>query len=53
MKDSSIGVFATLIFIIFSCLRLALFNVLHEKSKNSEVERIDFFTGIPTPAGQY
>ena len=50
-ENSSIGVFATLIFIIFSCLRLALFNVLHEKSKNSEVERMDFFIGIPTPAG--
>ena len=50
-EDSNIGVFATLIFIIFSCLRLALFNVLHEKSKKAEVERIEFFTGIPTPAG--
>jgi CDP-diacylglycerol---serine O-phosphatidyltransferase len=50
-ENSNIGVFATLIFIIFSCLRLALFNVLHEKSKNSEVERMDFFIGIPTPAG--
>ena len=50
-EDSNIGVFATLIFIIFSCLRLALFNVLHENSKNTEIERIDFFIGIPTPAG--
>ena len=45
-EDSNIGVFATLIFIIFSCLRLALFNVLHENSKNTEIERIDFFIGI-------
>ena len=50
-EDSNIGVFATLIFIIFSCLRLALFNVLHEKSKHDEFKSIDFFTGIPTPAG--
>ena len=50
-EESNIGVFATLIFIIFSCLRLALFNVLHENSKNTEIERIDFFIGIPTPAG--
>ena len=50
-NQNSIGAFATLIFIVFSCLRLALFNVLHEKSKNNEVQRIDFFTGIPTPAG--
>ena len=50
-EESNIGVFATLIFIIFSCLRLALFNVLYENSKNTEIERIDFFIGIPTPAG--
>jgi CDP-diacylglycerol--serine O-phosphatidyltransferase len=24
---------------------------LHEKSKHNEIQRIDFFTGIPTPAG--
>ena len=50
-NQNSIGAFAALIFIVFSCLRLALFNVLHEKSKNNEAQRIDFFTGIPTPAG--
>ena len=50
-ENSNIGVFATLIFIIFSCIRLALFNVLHEKSKYDETQEIDFFTGIPTPAG--
>ena len=50
-ENSSIGVFATLMFIIFSCLRIALFNVLHEKSKHNEIEKIDYFTGIPTPAG--
>jgi CDP-diacylglycerol--serine O-phosphatidyltransferase len=50
-NQNSIGAFAALIFIIFSCLRLALFNVLHEKSKNNEAQRVDFFTGIPTPAG--
>ena len=50
-NQNSIGAFAALIFIIFSCLRLALFNVLHEKSKNNEAQRLDFFTGIPTPAG--
>ena len=50
-ENSNIGAFANLIFIIASCLRLALFNVLHEKSKYFEIQRIDFFTGIPTPAG--
>ena len=49
--QNSIGAFAALVFIVFSCLRLALFNVLHEKSKTNEVPRLDFFTGIPTPAG--
>ena len=50
-NQNSIGAFAALIFIVFSCLRLAPFNVLHEKSKNNEAQSIDFFTGIPTPAG--
>ena len=50
-NQNSIGAFAALIFIVFSCLRLALFNVLHEKSKNNEAQSTDFFTGIPTPAG--
>ena len=49
--QNSIGAFAALVVIVFSCLRLALFNVLHEKSKTNEVQRLDFFTGIPTPAG--
>ena len=49
--QNSIGAFAALIFIVFSCLRLALFNVLHEKSKTNDAQRLDFFTGIPTPAG--
>jgi CDP-diacylglycerol--serine O-phosphatidyltransferase len=49
--QNSIGAFAALVFIVFSCLRLALFNVLYEKSKTNEVQRLDFFTGIPTPAG--
>jgi len=50
-NQHSMGAFAALVFIIFSCLRLALFNVLHERSKSNEEQRIDFFTGIPTPAG--
>jgi CDP-diacylglycerol--serine O-phosphatidyltransferase len=49
--QNSIGAFAALVFIVFSCLRLALFNVLHDKSKTNEVQRLDFFIGIPTPAG--
>ena len=49
--QNSIGAFAALVFIVFSCLRLALFNVLHEKSKTNGGQRLDFFTGIPTPAG--
>jgi CDP-diacylglycerol--serine O-phosphatidyltransferase len=50
-NQNSIGAFAALIFIIFSCLRLALFNVLQERSKNNETQIMNFFTGIPTPAG--
>ena len=50
-NQNSMGAFAALVFIIFSCLRLALFNVLHERSKSNEAQRMDFFTGIPTPAG--
>ena len=50
-QDNNLGAFATLIFIIFSCLRLALFNVLHERTKNNEGIELNFFTGIPTPAG--
>ena len=49
-QASGLGAFAALIYIIFSCLRLALFNVLQEKSKTENIE-VSFFTGIPTPAG--
>ena len=49
--ESSIGTFACLVFIIFSCLRLALYNVRLELSKSSEEEPESFFTGIPTPVG--
>ncbi|MDA7828478.1 phosphatidylcholine/phosphatidylserine synthase [Gammaproteobacteria bacterium] len=49
--ESSIGTFACLVFIIFSCLRLALYNVRLELSKSSEEELESFFTGIPTPVG--
>jgi CDP-diacylglycerol--serine O-phosphatidyltransferase len=50
-QESSIGTFACLIFIIFSCLRLALYNIRLESSKNLEEEPERFFTGIPTPVG--
>ncbi len=50
-QESGIGALAALIFIIFSCLRLALFNVLNETLKRTEVQKHDFFIGIPTPAG--
>lgn len=50
-QESGIGTFACLIFIIFSCLRLALYNVRLELSKASEEEFGSFFTGIPTPVG--
>ena len=50
-QDSGIGAFACLIFIIFSCLRLALFNVRLEASKNTDGAPEHFFTGIPTPVG--
>jgi len=47
-QESSIGAFACLIFIIFSCLRLALFNI-----NNSDLApKLNiFFKGVPTPAG--
>jgi CDP-diacylglycerol--serine O-phosphatidyltransferase len=50
-QDSSIGAFAALAFIIFSCLRLALYNVRLEESKASEEDQEHFFSGIPTPLG--
>tara|TARA_B000000475_G_scaffold239635_1_gene209382 strand:- start:230 stop:955 length:726 start_codon:yes stop_codon:yes gene_type:complete len=50
-QDSSIGAFAALAFIIFSCLRLALYNVRLEESKASEEDQEHFFSGIPTPVG--
>ena len=50
-QDSGIGAFACLVFIIFSCLRLALFNVRLEASKAIDGEPEHFFTGIPTPVG--
>tara|TARA_B100000287_G_scaffold435282_1_gene502825 strand:+ start:1941 stop:2666 length:726 start_codon:yes stop_codon:yes gene_type:complete len=50
-QDSRIGAFAALAFIIFSCLRLALFNVKLEESKSSEGKSEHFFNGIPTPMG--
>ena len=36
---------------MFSCIRLALYNVRLESSKASEEEPDSFFTGIPTPVG--
>jgi len=50
-NQASIGAFAALAFIIFSCLRLALYNVRLEKSKTYDGEPDYFFSGIPTPAG--
>ena len=50
-QDSRIGAFAALAFIIFSCLRLALFNVKLEQSKSSDGKPEHFFNGIPTPMG--
>lgn len=50
-QDSRIGAFAALAFIIFSCLRLALFNVRLEQSKSSDGKPEHFFNGIPTPMG--
>ena len=50
-QDSGIGAFACLVFIIFSCLRLALFNVRLEASKTTDGAPEHFFTGIPTPVG--
>ena len=50
-KDDGIGAFAALTFIIFSCLRLALYNVRLEKAKATDGEPEHFFSGIPTPVG--
>ena len=50
-QDSGIGAFACLVFIIFSCLRLALYNVRLEASKTTDGAPEHFFTGIPTPVG--
>ena len=52
-QDHGIGAFAALAFIIFSCLRLALYNVRLEKSKAAadDGEPEHFFSGIPTPVG--
>ena len=50
-KDDGIGAFAALTFIIFSCLRLALYNVRLEKAKAADGEPEHFFSGIPTPVG--
>ena len=50
-NQESIGAFAALAFIIFSCLRLGLYNVQLEKSKNNEGEPEHYFSGIPTPVG--
>ena len=51
-QGSSIGAFACLAFIIFSCLRLALYNVRLESSKALDGAPAEhFFTGIPTPMG--
>lgn len=49
-QDSSLGAFAALAFIVFSCLRLALFNVRQEEAKTVD-DKTYFFTGIPTPMG--
>ena len=50
-NQASIGAFAALAFIIFSCLRLALYNVRLEESKTKDGEPDHFFSGIPTPVG--
>jgi len=49
--QASIGAFAALAFIIFSCLRLALYNVRLEESKTVDGDPEHFFSGIPTPVG--
>ena len=50
-QSSGIGAFSALAYVVFSCLRLALFNVKLEAAKHSEEEPSFFFTGIPTPVG--
>ena len=50
-NQASIGAFAALAFIIFSCLRLALYNVRLEESKTEDGQSDHFFSGIPTPVG--
>ncbi|MDA0759975.1 MAG: CDP-diacylglycerol--serine O-phosphatidyltransferase [Proteobacteria bacterium] len=49
-QNSSLGAFAALAFIVFSCLRLGLYNVKQEEAKIPD-DKPYFFTGIPTPMG--
>ena len=49
-QESSLGAFAALAFIVFSCLRLALYNVKQEEGTVPD-DQPYFFTGIPTPMG--
>ena len=51
-NQNSIGAFAALIFIIFSCLRLA-FLMFFTKNLRTMKRKIDFFTGIPTQLELY
>ena len=46
-KNELIGSLALLLFVVFSCIRLAVFNL----KKDSNTDDSDFFSGVPTPAG--
>ena len=46
-KDELMGSLALLLFVVFSCIRLAVFNL----KKDSNTDDSYFFSGVPTPAG--
>ena len=46
-ENEVIGSIALLLFVVFSCIRLAVFNL----NKDSDQNVSSFFNGVPTPAG--
>ncbi len=51
LKDArSMGWIVALVFVICACLRLARFNVMLDDPNQADWE-VDFFTGVPAPAG--
>ena len=46
-QNEVIGSIALLLFVVFSCIRLAIFNL----NKDNSEDKSNFFSGVPTPAG--